>query len=113
MIFGSKNKTISAMPRSHAGMRIVAGVMSLALTFLVLFSSFFIAKEADHDCTGEDCPVCVCLQLCEKTLHQIGAGAAVCIAVIIPVLFLFTRIRLFPLVLFQGTLVSEKIRLNN
>ena len=34
-------------------------VISAVLTaFLILFTPFFIALHADHECTGEDCPVC-------------------------------------------------------
>ena len=37
-------------------------VLSLAAVFVVIFvvliSSFFVAAETNHDCTGEDCPIC-------------------------------------------------------
>ena len=33
----------------------------------VLCSVFLEAAEADHDCSGEDCPICSVLELCERT----------------------------------------------
>ena len=63
--------------------RIAAGIMGILMLFIVLFSAFYIAAEADHDCTGEDCPICACIQQCENTLHQIGDGIASQAAVII------------------------------
>ena len=37
----------------------------------IIFSAAFVALEIDHDCTGENCPVCGAVVLCKKTLRQI------------------------------------------
>lgn len=43
-------------------------VLSLAVIFAVIFvvliSSFFVAAETNHDCTGEDCPICYEISVC-------------------------------------------------
>ncbi len=103
------------MPHLHItnNRRIAAGIMAFLMLFIMLFSSFFIAIEADHDCTGEDCPICACIAQCENTLHQIGDGITVQIAVIIPVLFMLILAFLFTVDVSQETLVSRKVRLNN
>lgn len=77
------------------------------------FSLLFIVGEADHDCTGEDCPVCACIHQTEQTLRQLGAGAAVT-AVSAPVIarFVSTLVCVFPIVP-CATLVRQKIRLND
>ncbi len=93
--------------------RITAGILVMFIFFTMLFSAFCIAAEADHDCTGEDCPICACIQQCENTLHQIGDGIALQAAVIIPVIFIFLCISLFTLGLPRETPVSGKVRLNN
>lgn len=93
--------------------RIAAGIMGLVMLIIVLFSAFFIAAEADHDCTGEDCPICACIAQCENTLHQIGDGAAVQAAVIVPVFFMLILAFLFADYFTQETPVSRKVRLNN
>lgn len=93
--------------------RIAAGIMGILMLFIMLFSAFYIAAEADHDCTGEDCPICACIQQCENTLHQIGDGITSQAAVIIPFVFLLVSIFLFASLFPQETLVSRKVRLNN
>ncbi len=92
--------------------KIVAGIMVFLMLFIMLFSTFFIAVEADHDCTGEDCPICTCIAQCENTLHQIGNGIAFQIAIILPIvvllIFTFPLTSVFP----QKPLVPLKVRLD-
>ena len=93
--------------------RIAAGIMGIMLLVIVLFSSFYLAAEADHDCTGEDCPICACIQKCENTLRGIGDGTAIQSAAVIPVLFILLFSVLFVAEFSRETLVSRKVRLNN
>ena len=78
------------MPHLHImkNKRLAAGIIAFLMLFIMLFSASFIAIEADHDCTGEECPICACIAQCENTLHQIGDGVAVQAAVIVPVVFM-------------------------
>lgn len=92
--------------------RIIAGIMVIMLLAIVLFSAFYIAAEADHDCTGDDCPICACIQQCENILNQVGDGAAR-VSMAAPVIFLLLFV-LFPAQSIpQETLISRKVRLNN
>ena len=36
-------------------------LICMAFLFVMLASFFYIAKEENHNCTGEDCPVCACI----------------------------------------------------
>ena len=56
--------------------RISAGIAGVLMLVFVLFSVFFIAHEAHHDCTGEDCPVCAAIRLCERILCCAGTRGA-------------------------------------
>lgn len=56
--------------------RILAGFTCAAFVIVAFFSLLFIAKEAHHDCTGADCPVCACIHRAEQTLKQIGTGSS-------------------------------------
>ena len=38
--------------------RVATGIMALMMLVVVLFSFFYIAVEAGHDCRGENCPIC-------------------------------------------------------
>ena len=40
-------------------LRILAIVFAVLFACTMLTSVLFIALEAGHDCTGDDCPVCV------------------------------------------------------
>ncbi len=94
--------------------RFWAFAAAMTLLAVVLFSAFFLAVEASHDCTGEDCPICACVRLCEKTLRSgdLGGYTARSAAIVPPPLLLFA-------VLSAGALfshltpVSGKMRLNN
>ena len=81
------------------------------LSFLML-SSAFIAHEADHDCCGEDCPVCAFIEQCENVVRGeslVSSG----LSVIIPVLFVIFSVCLLADAFVKATPVSRKIRLNN
>ena len=95
------------------GRRIMAGIMSLLMLMIVLFSAFFIAAETHHDCCGEDCQICACIQQCEKTLCGIGDGAVTQAAFIAPVILSLLAAVFSLTTVVQGTLVSRKVRLNN
>lgn len=87
--------------------------MGLMMLFIVLFSSFFIAAEADHDCCGEDCPICACIYQCENTLHGIGDVPAVRSAAVVPVFLIFFAAAVVITAVSHDTLVSRRVRLNN
>lgn len=86
-------------------------MIGMIMLFAVLFSSFYIASEADHDCMGSDCPVCGFVQQCENTLHSFGGDASdlssAGISVVILIVFF-----LFLFFLIRKTPVSNKERLN-
>ena len=92
--------------------RIAAGIIGLMMLVIVLFSAFYIAAEANHDCTGEDCLICSCIQQCENTLRGIGGGTSGQSSAIIPFLFV-SLAALFTIAAAPNTLISQKIRLNN
>lgn len=48
--------------------------MSAVILGTILFSTVFVLKEAVHDCTGEDCPVCEVLLRCETGMRDPGTS---------------------------------------
>lgn len=53
----------------------------LLFCFAMAFSVFFLEIEADHTCTGEDCPICAEIRVCANVLGSailVPAAAAVC-----------------------------------
>ena len=92
--------------------RITACATGILMLALVLFSAFYIAVETDHNCSGENCLVCVYIQQCENILRQVGHSTAQ-VSIASPVIFLLLlalcSLYSFP----QETPVSKKVRLNN
>ncbi|MCR5649665.1 MAG: hypothetical protein K6F86_00615 [Lachnospiraceae bacterium] len=99
--------------RKNNRITVTAGIMAVMMLVVVLFSSFFIAAHADHDCTGEDCPICACIQQCENNIHGTGSGITDFSVVILPVFITFLFISFGAPSFKLGTPVSTKVRLNN
>ena len=94
--------------------RFGALLLAIGLCAVMAVSFAFIAAEADHDCTGEDCPICEAIAVNIRLLRTLGLAVLVllCFFFLLSILpARFTRERndrVFP-----GTLVSWKIRLND
>lgn len=103
------------MQRSGAAnaKRIAAGIMGLLMLAIVLFSAFYIAAEAGHTCTGEDCLICACIAQCENTLHQIGTGAVLQTAIAVSIVLMLISALLSASGFLQETPVLRKVRFNN
>ena len=56
--------------------RLITSALAMAVVFVMLVSVCLIALEADHDCHGEDCPICEQISLCENTIRLGGIAAA-------------------------------------
>ena len=61
--------------------RYLAFAAAMTLLAVVLFSAFFLAVEANHDCTGEDCRICSVMACFE---HIMGGSAPAEKAVTMP-----------------------------
>jgi len=44
--------------------RIAALLFAVTILVIMLYSAFFVAVEADHDCVGEGCPICYQVDAC-------------------------------------------------
>ena len=93
--------------------RISALLLAALFLFVMLWSSAYIAAEAGHDCTGENCPVCYQINICRstiKTLSLFVAAAAFFAAFIyMPCRFIFACMG----VMQSYTLVSLKVKLSD
>ena len=92
-------------------------VFSAAVCILFLFVTFasllYIAKEENHHCTGEDCPICVNIHQAEQILKNLGNGVImIVIANSMPIWFVLLAVGQF-LLIFDTSLISQKVRLND
>lgn len=56
--------------------RAISWIVLMVFSLVIFCSSAFIIVHADHDCTGEDCSICMELSECHKTLHTLGTAVA-------------------------------------
>lgn len=49
--------------------------LAILLVATILCAFFFVALEAEHDCTGEDCLICGILNTCLQLVRCISAVA--------------------------------------
>ena len=88
-------------------------LLAAVLAVVMLFSAVYIAVEADHDCSGEDCSICHHIGVCENLLKSLGlAGAAAAITAALT----YTVCRaILPCAETSGTLtlVALKVKLSN
>ena len=52
--------------------RILAMVMAVAIFAVMLSSALFLAEEANHDCIGDGCQICLQLNLCRGVLKSLS-----------------------------------------
>lgn len=93
--------------------RFYAIVFSILIVSTLLFSVMFVAVKTNHDCIGEDCPVCHSIQSCVQTLRTLNTVVVTTI-VILAVDYSLVRITLphvYDIIL--RTLVSLKVKLTN
>ena len=91
----------------------ITRLLAAVLAVVMLFSAVYIAVEADHDCSGEDCAICHQIGIYENLLKTLGlAGAAAAISAA----FTYTMCRaILPCTETIGTLtlVALKVKLSN
>ena len=89
-------------------------ILCIGMVLVLAVSAAFIIHEADHDCSGEDCPVCRTIAVNINLLRTLGLA----VIAFLSLLFLISgwsvpgrrnRYTCF----FFGTLVSWKVRLND
>lgn len=51
--------------------RFVSIIAALTLIISLVSSVTFAAVEANHDCIGESCPICIQINNCENTLKNL------------------------------------------
>ncbi len=94
-------------------LKIAAGALGLFILAALLFSSFLITEELDHDCSGHDCPVCALIEQCKSALRQVSGGLTAPAAALVPAVFMIFTAISCACHLPQLTPVSNKVRLNN
>lgn len=93
--------------------RIAALLLAVTVLLVMLYSALFIAAEADHDCVGENCPICYQINVCQNTLRNLSLAVS---AAAFAAAFTYTLCRSIffcTAVIPRYTLVSLKVKLTD
>ena len=93
--------------------RIIAILLAVMVLFVMLYSALFIVAHAEHDCVGENCPICYQISVCQNALKSLSL--VVCAAAF-AVVFTYTLCRgIFACTDYvqSYTLVSLKVKLSD
>ena len=93
--------------------RIISLVVAVAVFFVMLYSALYIAAEANHDCVGENCPICYQISVCQNALKNLSLAVS---AAAFAAAFTYTLCRSISscaAVIPSYTLVSLKVKLTD
>ena len=93
--------------------RLITRLLAAVLAAVMLSSAVYLAVEANHDCSGDDCAICRQISICENLLKSLGlAGAAAVFAAAVR----YAPCRVIPScaeLVRTFTLVSLKVKLSD
>ena len=92
--------------------RLLAAVGVAILLGFQVFSAAYVAHEADHDCSGEGCPICIQLQQCVANFQLTGSGLEADTAFVSLPIIATDRIAPVEVALPNRSLVAQKIQFN-
>lgn len=91
--------------------RAMAILLSTLLFLSVLVSTLFIVKELDHECVGENCPICYQISMCVDILKTITGAAIIASLVSTPFLKNISKKIFVKINLIYNTPVLLKVKL--
>ncbi len=93
--------------------RVIAIVVIVVILLTIFFAHDYIIEKAHHDCTGENCPICLSLEVAIKTITNLIIIPK--LAIILAALCVFTHLCVaFPLfICIKKTLITLKVELLN
>ena len=62
-------------PDTHT-QRVLSGLCAAFVLAILAFSSVFVTVEADHDCDGHGCPICLEMQNCVANFQLLGSSTS-------------------------------------
>ena len=99
--------------RKYLKSRIAVFLVSIMLLVTMLLSVIFIAAEFEHDCTGDDCPICACIYQCQKSLSLLSTGCTAVFSFTISYVCVTFLIKVIECIFRSVTLITQKVRLND
>lgn len=93
--------------------RNIAIIMCILFSSVMLASFIYIVSAENHQCEGEDCQVCACVQQAEHILEQLG-NREIYNGIELPDISVYSvALCFFMFFIHDLSLVSMKVRLND
>lgn len=93
--------------------RIIALLLAVIVLFIMAFSLVIVAAEANHECCGENCPICEIIAICENNIKGLSL-ILVFVSLMVALALMRTFLRDTRAFLCQSqTPVSLKVKLTN
>lgn len=92
--------------------KFLAQIICILFLCGTVFSMIFLAKEANHQCTDTQCPVCTCIHQIEQALKTLGTGTISGVILIPVLIYLFVSCDLQQDIILNTSLISQKVRLD-
>lgn len=90
----------------------IALMLTIGTMSLIILSVGYVVKEANHDCTGEDCPVCVQIEQCLNNFRTLGTGTRIQSEIFVIEKFFEPTFFLYVCLIVSFTLTKQKVRLD-
>ena len=88
-------------------------LLCIGLVLVLLVSSAFLIQEADHDCCGEDCPICRTIAMTGMLMRALFVIASAWLLFSVPAVLSARRASAGARSDTSDTPVSRKIRMND
>lgn len=93
--------------------QITAWVAILATVIVMLISSIYLIEHANHQCSGNECPICSVMNQCSNNLKLVGAAIIIAAASLLHFTFLLKKSSPDTMIACSNSLVFQKVRMNN
>ena len=91
---------------------LIISLVAVLAVFVMLFFIGFVVIAADHDCKGEDCPICYEISVCEHAIKSTWYAGTTAIMILLFTLFIVS-IDVYSQNTNNISLVTLKVKLSN
>lgn len=106
-------KELTVMKKINKLSKLLSIGMSVLLLVVLLESMTYIVTHFEHNCTGEECPICRQIRMAEAVLNEIGTAVNPFLQGIFYAIFFTCTCLTILIFLCVNTLISRKVRLND
>lgn len=93
--------------------KITAIILAVIVLLVMFYSAHFIAEESEHDCVGDDCPICCQINVCRSSLKNLSLAVVVAVLAAAFTFIIYRSIAVCTDTITYHTLISLKVKLTD